>query len=231
MSYLYETHLHTFPVSRCGHASVRENLEFYKSLGYDGVFITNHFIESFRDKRSSGSYEQDIQYFCSDYEDGVEIGKEIGLRVFFAWETSTGGSDFLIYGLDKQWLLAHPEILDMKKREQLEFFGAEGALVIQAHPYREAKYIDHIRLFPRSVHGVEVINACRTDFENEMAAHYAKSYELLPFAGSDNHYGAQRPTLAGMRFDSHIDNEADFVRRIKVGEGEMFFMKNPTLGE
>ena len=42
--YRYETHLHTAPVSKCAHASVRENLEFYKSLGYAGVFITNHFI-------------------------------------------------------------------------------------------------------------------------------------------------------------------------------------------
>ena len=45
MAFLYETHLHTLPVSRCGHYSVRENLEFYKSLGYEGVFITNHFID------------------------------------------------------------------------------------------------------------------------------------------------------------------------------------------
>ena len=41
----YETHLHTYPVSRCGHASVEESLEAYKKLGYDGVFITNHFLD------------------------------------------------------------------------------------------------------------------------------------------------------------------------------------------
>ena len=43
--YRYETHLHTSPVSKCGKVSVRENLEFYKELGYDGVFITNHFLD------------------------------------------------------------------------------------------------------------------------------------------------------------------------------------------
>ena len=43
--YKYETHLHTFPVSNCASAEVRENLEFYKSLSYDGVFITNHFLD------------------------------------------------------------------------------------------------------------------------------------------------------------------------------------------
>ena len=32
--YKYETHLHTFPVSRCSKSSVRESLEYYKELGY-----------------------------------------------------------------------------------------------------------------------------------------------------------------------------------------------------
>jgi methylenetetrahydrofolate dehydrogenase (NADP+)/methenyltetrahydrofolate cyclohydrolase len=43
--YRYETHMHTLPVSRCARYNVRENLEFYKSLGYDGIFITNHFLD------------------------------------------------------------------------------------------------------------------------------------------------------------------------------------------
>ena len=45
MSFRYETHLHTAPVSKCAKVSVEESLLFYKELGYDGVFITNHFID------------------------------------------------------------------------------------------------------------------------------------------------------------------------------------------
>lgn len=41
----YETHLHTAPVSRCAAASAEESVSFYKSIGYDGVFITNHFVD------------------------------------------------------------------------------------------------------------------------------------------------------------------------------------------
>ena len=44
--YLYETHLHTSPVSKCARASVREVVEYYKNAGYEGIFITNHFIDS-----------------------------------------------------------------------------------------------------------------------------------------------------------------------------------------
>ena len=229
MAFLYETHLHTLPVSRCGHYSVRENLEFYKSLGYEGVFITNHFIESPKDKRWLPTYEENIEYFFSDYEEGLKVGNEIGLKVFFALETTRGGTDFLVYGLDKAWFLSHPEIMDMKKREQLEFYMEQGALVIQAHPFREAYYIDHIRLFPRSVHGVEIINGCRTDFENRLAQQYATNYALLPFAGSDNHKGPDQKTLAGLSFETPIENEVDFVQRILNGEGEIFSTSNPIL--
>ena len=41
----YETHLHTKPASACAGATVEEQLEYYKSLSYDGVFITNHFYD------------------------------------------------------------------------------------------------------------------------------------------------------------------------------------------
>ena len=42
--YKYETHLHTCPVSRCAGKSVAETLDYYKEKGYDGVFLTNHFV-------------------------------------------------------------------------------------------------------------------------------------------------------------------------------------------
>ena len=37
--YLYETHLHTYPGSRCAKVGARENLEFYKEQGYDIIYI------------------------------------------------------------------------------------------------------------------------------------------------------------------------------------------------
>lgn len=214
--YLYETHLHTSPVSRCARASVRESLEYYKSLGYAGVFITNHYIGP--GGLGDASYEERIHYYCSDYEQGKAIGDEIGLPVFFGVETSVGGTDFLVYGLDKAWFLRHPEIETMTKSEELALMMQAGALIVQAHPFREANYIDHIRLFPRHVHGVEVFNACRSPFENEMAERYAEHYGLLRFAGSDNHVAATQRLLGGMRDNEPIADEADFVKRVLAGE-------------
>ena len=149
------------------------NLKFYKGLGYDGVFITNHFLDGNINIDREKPYEEKIEFYFSDFEKGVEIGKAIGIKVFCGIELSYGGTDFLVYGLDKAWFLAHPEIMDMKKSDELTFMMEQGALVIQAHPYREASYIDHIRLFPRCIHGVEIVNACRSEEENQMAKIFA----------------------------------------------------------
>ena len=215
--YFYETHLHTSPVSKCARANIRENLEFYKSLGYDGVFITNHFLDGNINIDHSLPYEEKINFYFSDYEEALKLSEEIGIKVFLGIEMSNHGTDFLVYGLDKAWFLAHPEIMQMKKSELLTLLASAGALIIQAHPFREAAYIDHIRLFPRHVHGVEVYNASQNDFVNSLAKSYAKSYSLVSFAGSDNHIGAAKSVLGGMKSKTPIKDEADFVEKVKAG--------------
>ena len=220
--FLYETHLHTSPVSKCADFSVRENLEFYKSIGYAGVFITNHFLDGNIGGDRSRPYAEQIEFYFSDYEAALSIADEIGISVFLGIESSYLGTDFLIYGLDKAWFLSHPEIRDMQRANLLAFMMEEGALVIQAHPFAEASYIDHVRLFPRYVHGAESYNAARSDFENEMAEHYVKSYGLIPFAGSDNHIAAKKKKLGGMQTETPIESVQDFIDRVKNGTAVPF---------
>ena len=229
--YLYETHLHTSPVSRCARADVRESLAFYKALGSAGVFITNHFIDGNINIDKALPYAEKIAFYCSDYENGLEIARELGISLFFGVEMSYSGTDFLIYGLPPTWYAAHPEIEGMKKSALLEFLAEEGALIIQAHPFRDAEYIDHIRLYPRNVHGVEVYNASRPDAENKMAELYAEHYGLLRFAGSDNHTAKSKKTLGGMRSQTPIKDELDFVARVKANELEPFSLENPLTEE
>ena len=224
--YLYETHCHTTPVSKCARKSVRETLEFYKSIGYSGVFITNHFLDGNINIERTLPYEERINFYFSDYEEGASLAAELGIQVFCGVEMSFSGTDFLIYGLDKAWWLAHPELEDMKKTQQLPILMEAGALVIQAHPFREASYIDHIRLFPRHVHGVEVLNSSMPELTNQQAVDYANTYHLLHFAGSDNHTASDREFLAGMAFDSPLSSEQDFVERILQNEGNIFTYMN-----
>jgi predicted metal-dependent phosphoesterase TrpH len=113
--------------------------------------------------------------------------------------------------------LDHPEIIELRTSEMLSLMAENGALIVQAHPFREAWYIDHIRLYPRSVHGVECYNASQKDFVNSMAEHYADAYGLIRFAGSDNHTAGDFLKLGGMKSDTPIKDEKDFVMRVKSG--------------
>ena len=216
--YKYETHLHTCPVSRCAKASVRESLEFYKSAGYDGVFITNHFLGGNINIDRTRPYEEIIEFYFSDYEEGLKIGKELSIKVFCGVELSNHGPDFLVYGLDKQWYLDHPEIMEMALPDRLRFMMDSGALVIQAHPFRENT---PLALYHRCVHGVEVLNA--SDVATyELAKHYCDHYGLLPFAGSDNHTAGRKPILAGICCREPITSVEDMIEKVKSRQTQIF---------
>lgn len=233
--YKYETHCHTAPVSKCGKASVEDTVYFYKQLGYDGIFLTNHFLDgNINLEVRSWPYREQVEFYFSDYEEAVKVGATAGIKVFPGVELSYRGTDFLIYGLEKDWYLAHPEIMEMQKTEELPFMAEAGAFVIQAHPYREAHYIDHIRLFPRSVHGVEVINSNMSWESNELSGSYADHYGLLKTAGSDNHWGSSaferlrekgfRPELAGMCSDNELNSVQDFIDAVRNGTMRSFLI-------
>ena len=224
--YRYETHLHTFPASACGRASAAESVAFYKELGYAGIFITNHFLDANVGCDRTLPYEEKLDFYFADYYEAKKLETE-DFSVFLGVENNYLGAHFLIYGLMPEWYYAHPECITMRKNELLPMLKAEGALVIQAHPFREDAWIPHFSLFPRGVHGVEIVNASRPDHENEMARPYAEHYGLLHFAGSDNHTAAAQARLGGMEGDTRIKDEADFVRLVLEGKMHPFVIENP----
>lgn len=221
--YKYETHCHTKKVSKCSHIEAADLVEFYKSCGFSGIFITDHFFNGNTTVDRNQPWNKMVEDFCKGYDKALKKGKEIGIDVFFGFEYSYHGTDVLVYGLDKEWLLSHPDVMSLGTTEFCDFARSEGALLIHAHPFREASYIDMIRLFPRNVDGVEIYNACRTDFENARAKEYADNYGLLYSAGTDNHVGF-RESLGGMEFDGKILSIPDFVSKMKNGRGKVFRM-------
>lgn len=236
--YKYETHCHTAPVSGCAKASPVDTVRFYKAIGYDGIFVSNHFLDgNINQEARKLPYPEQIAYYFRDYEDALAEGKRIGLKVFPAVELSFLGTDFLVYGLDPAWYAAHPEIMRMEKTGELAMMMEAGALVVQAHPYREDFYIDHIRLFPRSVHAVETLNSCQPAGVNEMAALYAQHYALLTTWGSDNHWAGKvfdvlrrkglQPVIAGMSADEPLESVEDYIRLIKAGTMRPFLQPEP----
>ena len=225
--YKYETHLHTSPVSRCARADIEASLAFYKELGYDGVFVTNHFIGGNMNVTSDDTYEQRVNMYFDDIEKSKQVGKSMGIKVFAGAEIGYRGTDFLIYGVGREFFLQNPDFADIRTTDMLERIREAGGLIIQAHPFREANYINHIRLFPRHVDGVEVCNASRPDKENEMNLLYAEHYGLLESAGSDNHTASNVRMLGGMQSKTPIADEEEYISLFRAGELTIFCEKNP----
>ena len=103
--YTYELHAHTSQVSSCSIISGKELARLYKALGCEALCITDHFFNGNIRIPHDIPWKDRVELFCSGYEDALVEGNKIGLKVFFGWEFTHIGSDFLTYGLDKNWLL------------------------------------------------------------------------------------------------------------------------------
>ena len=227
MKYKYETHLHSSPVSKCAKAGIEESLKYYKSLGYDGVFLTNHFIGgNFRDEGLTTDAEK-VDFYVSDYFEGLKIAKEIGIKLFFAVEMSyKHHTDFLIYGLSPEWYQEHLEVLNMPFPERLDYLKMHGAFIVHAHPFRNSFNFNSlplpISLFPHHVDAVEVKNAANSKELDKIGLYYAKHYKLPFFAGSDNHRGQNQKKLCGVITRRPINDVEDFVKILKEKKYKIF---------
>lgn len=224
--YAYETHLHTREGSACSVAYGSEMAMACKAAGYTGMIVTDHFYYGNTAVDRSLPWSDWVEQFCEGYESAKQQGDKIGLQVFFGWEATYDGTDFLVYGLDKDWLLSHPEIKDATIEEQYQMVHEAGGIVIHAHPFREAVYIPEIRLFPEFVDGVETVNATHvwttrrpdgTVPYDEKAKAYAKKYDFVQTAGSDIH--SVHLIGGGMAFQKKLENVQDFIKEVRNGSG------------
>ena len=122
MIYKYETHCHTLPVSKCAKATAEDTVCFYKKLGYDGIFITNHFLDGNINSDVRGMpYSEQIDYYFADFEEGARVGAQVGIKVFPGVELSCKGTDFLIYGWRRNGTGSIPKSLRWRREKNWHF--------------------------------------------------------------------------------------------------------------
>jgi hypothetical protein len=186
--FLYETHLHTCQSSACSCTRGRDYISRYLDLGFTGIMITDHFFNSNTAHDRKKRWTEWVNDYCSGYEDALNEGIKRGLDVFFGWEETFDGDDYLIYGLDKAWLLQHPEMVRWTREEQFREVHRYGGCIIQAHPFRQHSYISTLTLAPYSIDAVEAANAGNHDaLYDAQAFEYARLLALPAVAGSDAH--------------------------------------------
>lgn len=221
--YKYETHLHTYEASLCATSKAAEYPKYYKDLGYSGIFVTDHFFNGNTRIKRCADWEKMVNEFCLGYEHAKAAGDAIGFPVFFGWEANFEGDEFLIYGLDKEWLLEHPDLLSYNRTKQYDIIHRDGGLVVQAHPFRERGYLQDIHLNPENVDAMEAYNAFNEVWHNNNAESYCKEHGFFMTAGSDIHKTGSLPVNGhyGMEFDEPLTCAADYVKNILNRKGKM----------
>lgn len=224
MAYIYETHLHTSVGSACGKSRGYEYIAKYKELGFAGIIVTDHFFNGNCAISNTLPWEERIAQFYEGFEEAREEGDKQHFQVFFSWECRFGGDEYLVYGLDKEWLLAHPDILEWDHITHYQKVKEAGGLVIQAHPFRERNYLTQIDLHPYQCDGWEVANAGNPPEQDILTHQYAKKHHMIMTAGSDLHDADQigNGKQFGVAFDTPLTDISDFVKRIKNGEGNLY---------
>lgn len=221
MKYRYDLHVHTKESSACARSTAAEMVDMYKSEGFTGIVLTEHFYHGNTCISRDLEWTEWVEQFCRSFDHAKARGDEIGLDVFFGWEYSYSGTDFITLGLDKEWLIAHPEIRKINVYEYLNLVHESGGYIIHAHPYREAGYIPCIRLMPPYEDAIEVINAPRDERCNKMAEIYASAYDKVMTAGSDSH-NVNWPKLAGIDTDHRLTGMDDLIETLKRREHTVF---------
>lgn len=117
--FVYETHLHTVETSLCGASPGAEFAHRFKSLGYTGIFVTDHFLNGNTTVPDDLPWDDRFALFCHGYSVTAAAGAQVGLDVFLAWEYSYGWAHFLTYGPGKEWLLANPDMRGIVTSQRL----------------------------------------------------------------------------------------------------------------
>ena len=187
MHFKLDAHIHTSETSICAYSSGAEVAQCYHNLGYDAIVITDHLNNGFINRqKDSTHWASCVHSFLKGYRAAKAAGDKLGLTVIMGAELRLqhSFSDFLIYGIDEDFLLKNPFL----HRRTIEDFYAKFSdqiLIIQAHPFRDG----HTDVKPNFIHGIEITNGNpdHTNNNNLAQALFEKHPHMYTTKGSDTH--------------------------------------------
>lgn len=213
--YRYETHCHATPCSACAHSSPQELVRAYKSAGYAGLVLTDHFIHGNTGVDRSLPWENRMRQYHQAYLEAKSLGDQMDFDVIFGLEHAYGGGlEVLVYGIDLEFLLAHPELEAASLEEFAALVHSAGGILIQAHPYRYGGW--EVPLRPEWIDGIEIFNAGNDPLKNRMALHKAQEIGCIMTSGADTHAaGELRVGRAGIVLPYRVSDGKSLVNALK----------------
>ena len=185
--FLFDPHTHTAETSKCGHLPAAEVVDRYVRHGFSGLVVTDHLHPEYLSRIDTDhDWNKVMDHYLSGYHASRKRGDEVGFQVILGAELRfpENDNDYLVYGIDEDWLRSNPYVCCMSAREFWQKFH-DQVLIIHAHPYRDGNTV----VFEDAVHGTEIINGNpRHDNHNDLALDLARRHpDFFRLAGSDTH--------------------------------------------
>ncbi len=214
MPYLTELHAHTSEVSRCAHVDAAAVVDRYLREGYTSLVISNHFNNYTLDTAGS-DWQARADYFLRAWRRATErAGNRMHVLLGMEIRFPENMNDYLVFGLDEQYVLSHPYLYDMNLRDFSELAHADGLLVIQAHPFRNGMTV----MPPELLDGYEVFNGhVGQRSRNPMTREWCRMQKKIPTSGSDFH-NADFYTDAGILTDEPITDMNRLCAVLRSGD-------------
>jgi hypothetical protein len=212
----FELHTHTRENDICVNMDAADIIKAYKGAGYDGIVITNHFfdlsLEWYKEELAGCGHSGIIDYYLKGYKIAKAAGDEIGMTVLLGLELRFDGTvnDCLVYGIDEAFLYNSPLLNTLTLDSFLEILP-EGAVVYQAHPFRDGMTITN----PKKLFGIEVYNGGTGEDRNDFADLWADKYHLKKISGSDFH-SIHHLARGGVIFENNIEDITGLVRELQA---------------
>lgn len=208
MEYKTELHCHSRDASGCSNESAERIAEKYISAGYTTVCLTNHFDPTSGDD-THWEAKVDRVYHALELlkkAAGSKLNVLMGLEFRFVQNIN----DYLVFGFDREYLLARPDILKMGIRKFTQMARQDGILTIQAHPFRTGITVTS----PEDVDGIEVYNGHPGhNSNNDIAEAWAAKYGKMMTSGTDHHNTDHFPR-GGIVTDFPIKSEKELIETL-----------------
>jgi predicted metal-dependent phosphoesterase TrpH len=200
---IIDLHVHTSPASPCSSAPVDQLIEEAKSIGLDGICLTDH------------------NYV---WEPGKvkDLSQRHGFFVLAGNEITTNQGDMIVFGLSR-------DIKGIIRLEELreEVLKADGFIIV-AHPFRGFLTfgVGETGLTPEKamerplfqyVDAIEVMNGKVTEKENAFASRVATGLGLPSTGGSDAHEVHEVGVYA-TQFATAIRDEKELIEALRGGD-------------
>jgi len=189
---IFDMHIHQNRHSSDSKMDIYEGIEYAKTVGLDGICITDHDDLGLRPLAE-------------------QLSKETGIQIIVGVEIYTLDGDLLCYGIDKM-----PETR-MSAQETIDYVHAQGGACIAAHPYRHNRRGLEDTLFEvEGLSAVEGYNG-RTKMEDNLrAVQVAKTLSIPVTGGSDAHTVEEVGNYVTV-FEAPVETEEAFIQQLKAG--------------